>query len=50
MIVANPNFMFREAELARILDRLSEGQSVLPAGIRRTGKTKLVKAVLAYPQ
>jgi tRNA A37 threonylcarbamoyladenosine biosynthesis protein TsaE len=47
MITRNPNFMFREAELLRILDRLSEGQSVLLAGIRRTGKTELVKAVLA---
>jgi hypothetical protein len=47
MINRNPNFMFREAELIRILDRLSEGHSVLLAGIRRTGKTELVKAVLA---
>lgn len=47
MITRNPNFMFREAELLRILDRLSEGQSVLLAGVRRTGKSELVKAVLA---
>jgi hypothetical protein len=47
MITRNPNFMFREAELLRVLDRLSDGQSVLLAGIRRTGKTELVKAVLA---
>lgn len=46
MITRHPNFMFREAELLRILDRLSEGQSVLLTGIRRTGKTELVKAVL----
>lgn len=47
MITRNPNFMFREAELLRILDRISDGQSVLLVGIRRTGKTELVKAVLA---
>lgn len=47
MLTRNPNFMFRDAELLRILDRLSEGQSVLLAGIRRTGKSELVKAVLA---
>ncbi len=46
MLTRDPNFMFREAELLRILDRLSEGQSVLLAGIRRTGKSELVKAVL----
>lgn len=48
MITRNPNFMFRDAELERITDRLTkEGQSVLLTGIRRTGKTELVKAVLA---
>jgi len=46
MLIRNPNFMFRERELLRILDRLSEGQSVLLAGIRRTGKSELIKAVL----
>ncbi len=42
----NPRFMFREAELTRILDALSQGKSILLTGIRRTGKTSVVHEVL----
>lgn len=41
-----PNFMFREEEIKRLLRVLSRGQSVLLVGIRRTGKTQLMKATL----
>lgn len=47
MISRNPHFMFREAELERVLDRLAEGQSVLLVGIRRTGKTEVLKEAYA---
>jgi hypothetical protein len=45
-IQPDPRFMFRERELARIADVLSHRQSVLLVGIRRTGKTQLMKAAL----
>ena len=38
--------MFRDAELTRILDALNQGKSILLTGIRRTGKTSVVKEVL----
>lgn len=46
LIQPDPRFMFRERELARIADVLSHRQSVLLVGIRRTGKTQLMKAAL----
>ena len=42
----NPKFMFRDSEITRILDAISQGKSVLLTGIRRTGKTSVVKVVL----
>lgn len=42
----NPQFRFREAEIARILHCWSQGQSVLLTGIRRTGKSEVLKAAL----
>ena len=39
-------FMFREKEIARLLRVWARGQSVLIVGIRRTGKTQLMKAAL----
>jgi len=42
----NPTFMFRNSEITRILDAISQGKSVLLTGIRRTGKTSVVKEVL----
>ncbi|NOS89389.1 MAG: AAA family ATPase [Methylococcaceae bacterium] len=47
MLTRNPHFMFRDQELARVLDRLADGQSVLLVGIRRTGKTEVLKEVCA---
>jgi len=38
--------MFRNSEITRILDAISQGKSVLLTGIRRTGKTSVVKEVL----
>lgn len=40
-------FRYREQELARILHCWGQGQSVLLTGIRRTGKSALMKAALA---
>ncbi len=42
----NPNFLFREKEIVRILAQWDEGSSVLLTGIRRTGKSELMKAAL----
>ena len=42
----DPRFMFRDQELARLAHTLAQGQSVLLVGIRRTGKTQLMKAAL----
>lgn len=42
----DPRFMFRDQELARVAHVLAQGQSVLLVGIRRTGKTQLMKAAL----
>jgi hypothetical protein len=39
-------FMFREAEIIRILAVWAQGKSVLLVGIRRTGKTQVMKASL----
>lgn len=39
-------FMFRRQELKRILSALRDGRSVLLVGIRRTGKTRLMKEAL----
>lgn len=39
-------FMFRERELMRILSAWEDGRSVLLVGIRRTGKTRLMKEAL----
>lgn len=39
-------FMFRERELTRILNAWEDGRSVLLVGIRRTGKTRLMKEAL----
>ncbi len=41
-----PQFRFRQKELALILSCWRDGQSVLLTGIRRTGKSRLVKAAL----
>lgn len=43
-------FRFREQELARILHCWEQGQSVLLTGIRRTGKSELMKAALVRHQ
>lgn len=42
----NPNFRFRETEISRILHCWTQGQSVLLTGIRRTGKSEVLKAAL----
>lgn len=42
----NPNFRFRETEIERIEYCWSQGQSVLLTGIRRTGKSEVLKAAL----
>lgn len=42
----NPNFRFREKEITRILAQWQSGDSVLLTGIRRTGKSELMKAAL----
>lgn len=42
----NPSFRFRGKEIARILHCWGQGDSVLLTGIRRTGKTELLKAAL----
>lgn len=42
----NPQFRFREDEIARIHRCWADGQSVLLTGIRRTGKSEVVKAAL----
>jgi len=42
----NPHFRFREVEIARILHCWSQGQSVLLTGIRRTGKSEVLRAAL----
>lgn len=42
----NPKFRFRENEIARILYCWSQGQSVLLTGIRRTGKSEVLRAAL----
>lgn len=42
----NPDFKFRHEELARICHCWGHGQSVLLTGIRRTGKSELLKAAL----
>jgi hypothetical protein len=44
--LGNPNFRFREKEIARILAQWESGDSVLLTGIRRTGKSELMKAAL----
>ena len=38
--------MFRDAEISRILMALNDGKSILITGIRRTGKTSVVREVL----
>lgn len=45
-LIHNPQFMFRDAELERILTQLRQNKSVLLTGIRRTGKTQVVKEAL----
>jgi hypothetical protein len=45
-LVHDPQFMFRDAELERILMQLNQNKSVLLTGIRRTGKTQVVKEAL----
>jgi hypothetical protein len=42
----NPNFRFRATEIERIEYCWSQGQSVLLTGIRRTGKSEVLKAAL----
>ena len=42
----NPNFRFRDKEITRILAQWKSGDSVLLTGIRRTGKSELMKAAL----
>lgn len=42
----NPNFRFRETEIKRILAQWQSGESILLTGIRRTGKSELMKAAL----
>ena len=42
----NPQFMFRESELSRIQTQLEQNKSILLVGIRRTGKTQVVKEAL----
>lgn len=42
----NANFLFREKEIRRILAQWQAGDSVLLTGIRRTGKSELMKAAL----
>lgn len=42
----NANFLFREIEIRRILAQWQAGDSVLLTGIRRTGKSELMKAAL----
>ncbi len=42
----NPRFRFRDDEIARIHHCWSDGQSVLLTGIRRTGKSEVLKASL----
>lgn len=42
----NPRFRFRLDEIARIHHCWSQGQSVLLTGIRRTGKSEVLKAAL----
>lgn len=42
----NPEFRFREMEIARILAQWDAGESVLLTGIRRTGKSEIMKAAL----
>lgn len=44
--LCNPKFRFREKEIARILHCWEQGDSVLLTGIRRTGKTEVLKAAL----
>ena len=43
----NPRFRFREKEIARILHCWANDQSVLLTGIRRTGKTEVLREALA---
>ena len=43
----NLRFMFREAELTRILNALEQGKSILLTGIRRTGKSSIVTVIAA---
>lgn len=45
-IQISPSFRFREREIARMLDMLDQGKSILLVGIRRTGKTQVMKAAL----
>lgn len=42
----NPRFRFRDDEITRIHHCWSDGQSVLLTGIRRTGKSEVLKAAL----
>jgi len=42
----NPDFKFRQLELDRIIHAWEHGQSVLLTGIRRTGKSEVLKAAL----
>ena len=42
----NPEFRFREIEITRILAQWDTGESVLLTGIRRTGKSEIMKAAL----
>ncbi len=42
----NPHFLFREKEITRIHAQWHAGDSVLLTGIRRTGKSELMKAAL----
>jgi hypothetical protein len=42
----NPDFRFRELEITRILAQWDAGESVLLTGIRRTGKSEIMRAAL----
>lgn len=42
----NPDFRFREQDINRLQIQLNQGDSVLLTGIRRTGKSELIRAAL----
>lgn len=45
-LIHNDQFMFRNSELTRIQTQLEQNKSILLVGIRRTGKTQVVKEAL----